>query len=230
MSPETRKGGKALDKTKGLLQTEWVAPTALRPHETAEVRDMLEKFTTKYYEGQMARDLASEQRLATELEEGLRAVPGVINQIRTETPIPHVPGIISPTHNRTGNEPSHTALLDPPVFYRNGPIVDRELWSSSSPSHSSSETSSASFAIMNPAVAPKPTEVGERIPTLFPGGWSPAVTEWALNTNVAELPATDSSAASSADAATSSNGDTETGLHAPFHRLPRFTFQPGNPE
>ncbi|KAF8158928.1 hypothetical protein K438DRAFT_1986103 [Mycena galopus ATCC 62051] len=246
MSSDMRR---ALDETKGPLQTEWVAPTALRPHETAEVREMLEKFTTEYDEGQAARNATSEQTLAKELEKSFHAVPmGTVNRIRTETPIPHVPSLISPTHNRS-NEPSHTALLDPPAFYRNGRVVDRELWSSSSPSDSITETSSDSYDMVN-TDAPTRIEVHERIPVLTLGGWSPAVTEWsveipdfmfnpawiideavarALNVTVAEPPAT-ASTASSTNATPSSNGDLESGLYAPYHRLPQFSFQPGNPE
>ncbi|KAF8196621.1 hypothetical protein K438DRAFT_1967626 [Mycena galopus ATCC 62051] len=244
--PITRR---ALDETKGPLQTEWVALTAFRSHETAEVRKMLEKFTTEYDEGQVARNMTSEQALAKELEKSFHAVPmGTVSRIRTETPIPHVTGIIPPTHN-CSNEPSHTALLDPPAFYCNGQVVDRELWSSSSPSDSNTETSSDSYNMVNPD-APTRMEVHERIPVLTPGGWSLAVTEWsvdtldfmlnpawiideavarALNATVAEPPAT-ASMASSTNATPSSNGDLESGLYVPYHHLPQFSFQPGNPE
>ncbi|KAF8130430.1 hypothetical protein K438DRAFT_1999408 [Mycena galopus ATCC 62051] len=253
MSPEMRK---LLEGAKGSLQTEWVAPTALRPYDTAQAREMLEQFTTEYDGKQTVRGELGERTLARELEEGLREMSSVTatDRVRTETPFPHVPGVIPPTHNRT-NEPSHTARLEPPVFYRRGKVVDRELWSSSSPSHSSSSTSSESFDIVDTATAPKLTGVQERISTLSPGEWSPAVTEWsvetpdfmfnpawvideavvrAFNASVAGPPTTSAasstSTTSSTDATTSSNGDAESGLHAPFHRLPQFSFQPGNSE
>ncbi|KAF8204371.1 hypothetical protein K438DRAFT_2015015, partial [Mycena galopus ATCC 62051] len=209
LSPEMRR---ALDGTRGPLQMEWAAPVVLRPHETAMVREMLESFTIE------------------ELKEGLRQVLSTaVDQARAETPFPHVPAAVIPTTDRT-NEPSHTACLDPPAFYRNGRVIDRELWSSSSPSHSSSDTSSSSFDIVNSAALLSQTDMGNRIRTLSPGEWSPAVTEWALNASVAEPPATASSAASSTDATPSLNGDTDPGFRAPYHRLPRFSFQPGNPE
>ncbi|KAF8150429.1 hypothetical protein K438DRAFT_2027101, partial [Mycena galopus ATCC 62051] len=212
LSSEMRR---ALDGTRGPLQVEWVAPAALRPHETAMVREMLESFTTEYDEERAIRDALSEQMLARELEEGLRQVPSTaVDQAHAETPFPHVPAAVIPTTDRT-NEPSHTARLDPPVFYRNGQVIDREF---------------GSFDIVNSTALPSQTDTGNRIFTLSPGEWSPAVTEWALNASVAEPPATASSAASSTDATPSSNGDTDPGFHAPYHRLPRFSFQPGNPE
>ncbi|KAF8146839.1 hypothetical protein K438DRAFT_2027960 [Mycena galopus ATCC 62051] len=248
LSPEVRR---ALDGTRGPLQVEWAAPAALRPHETAMVREMLESFTTEYDGERAMRDALSEQTLARELEEGLRQVTSTaVDRARAETPFPHVPAAVIPTADRT-NEPSHTARLDPPAFYRNGQVIDRELWSSSSPSHSSSDTSSGFFDIVNSAALPSQTDAGNRIRTLSPGEWSPAVTEWsvetpdfmfnptwvidvavarALHASVAEPPATASSAASSTDATSSSNEDTDPGFYAPYHRLPRFTFQPGNPE
>ncbi|KAF8210440.1 hypothetical protein K438DRAFT_1959705 [Mycena galopus ATCC 62051] len=251
MSPEMRR---VLDETKGPLQTEWVAPVALRPHETTNAwRELLESFTTEYEEEQEARKKRSEEMLVKELEEGLREMPSgsVADRARAGTPFPHSPAAIVPTHNRT-NEPSHTALLEPPVFYRRGQVVNRELWSSSSSYHStsSSESSNESYDLVDPVSAPGHVAVHERIPTVSPGEWSPAVTEWsvetpdfmfnptwvideaiarALNATVAEPPAT-ASTASSTNATSSSNGDVESGLHAPFHRLPQFTFQPGNSE
>ncbi|KAF8212174.1 hypothetical protein K438DRAFT_1957943 [Mycena galopus ATCC 62051] len=247
LSPEMRR---ALDNTRGPLQTEWVAPVALRPQETtAAIREILEKFTTEYDE-ERAREMASEEALAKELEEGLlQARNTATDRTRADTPFPHIPAAVASTHDRT-NEPSHTALLDPPVFHRRGRVVDRELWSSSSPSQSGSSTSSDSYENINSATFLHPTTAHERIPTLSPGGWSPAVTEWSVETPdfmfnptwvideavaralnaEAAAPPTTASTASSTNATTSSNGDDEPGLHAPFHRLPQFTFQPGNPE
>ncbi|KAF8189927.1 hypothetical protein K438DRAFT_1971425 [Mycena galopus ATCC 62051] len=247
LSPEMRR---ALDNTRGPLQTEWVAPVALRPQETtAAIREILEKFTTEYDE-ERAREMASEEALAKELEEGLlQARNTATDRTRADTPFPHIPAAVASTHDRT-NEPSHTALLDPPVFHRRGRVVDRELWSSSSPSQSGSSTSSDSYENINSATFLHPTTAHERIPTLSPGGWSPAVTEWSVETPdfmfnptwvideavaralnaEAAAPPTTASTASSTNTTTSSNGDDEPGLHAPFHHLPQFTFQPGNPE
>ncbi|KAF8205639.1 hypothetical protein K438DRAFT_1964059 [Mycena galopus ATCC 62051] len=117
LSPEMRR---VLDETKGPLQTEWVAPVALRPHETTDAwRELLESFTTEYDKEQEAKKKRSKEMLVKELEEGLRKTSSgsAADRARSGTPFPHSPAAIVPTHNCT-NEPSHTALLEPPVFYR----------------------------------------------------------------------------------------------------------------
>ncbi|KAF8211152.1 hypothetical protein K438DRAFT_1959335 [Mycena galopus ATCC 62051] len=221
LSPEMRR---ALDNTRGPLQTEWVAPVALRPQETtAAIREILEKFTTEYDE-ERAREMASEEALAKELEEGLlQARNTATDRTRADTPFPHIPAAVASTHDRT-NEPSHTALLDPPVFHRRGRVVDRELWSSSSPSQSGSSTSSDSYENINQR------------------RWSPAVTEWSVETPdfmfnptwvideavaralnaEAAAPPTTASTASSTNATTSSNETTSPGFmrhSTAFHSL-----------
>ncbi|KAF8200014.1 hypothetical protein K438DRAFT_1966350 [Mycena galopus ATCC 62051] len=228
-----------LDEMRGPLQTEWVAPTALQPHETpVALHEMLERFTNEYGEGPKEREEWNGQKSFREVEEG-----------PPQLSLPHSPATISPTHDRT-NEPSHTTLFDPPVFYRRRQVVDRELWSSSSPSHSASSSSNKSYDLVDPVPAPRHTAVHERIPTISPGGWSPAVTEWSvetpdfmfsptwvideavarvLNATAAEPPAT-ASMGSLTNTTPFLNGDAESGLHMPYHRLPQFTIQPGAPE
>ncbi|KAF8131336.1 hypothetical protein K438DRAFT_1998936 [Mycena galopus ATCC 62051] len=248
---------RAIEAAAGPLRTEWVAPTALHPQgSTAAFRELLESFTTEYDEERVAKEVSSEHNLAKELEEGLREVgPRSVNyQPGIGTPFPHNPAAVLPTSNRT-HEPSHTALLDPPTFPRRGKVVDRELWSSSSPSQSNSSVTSEttdSFDVVEVPPANGAPVTRERLETLLPGGWSPAVTEWsveipdflfnptlvideavarALRAASAGPPTTTASAASSTNATPSSSEEAEAEyVPGPFHRFPRLHLQPNDSE
>ncbi|KAF8211237.1 hypothetical protein K438DRAFT_1958360 [Mycena galopus ATCC 62051] len=219
---------RALDSMRSSMTTEWVAPAALRPSETpAAVRDMLERFTTEYDQELAARREPVEHRAMREFEEEFRGTPlsTATDRIRTETPFPHA------------FLPLTTALMSrptPPSSNRPSFIVMDTSWIASS------------------GRVPRPPTPA--LVTAVTREWSPAVTEWsvevpefmftptwiideavdrALNAVVAEPPAT-ASVTSSTNATPSSNGEDNSNesesRRASFHRLPRFTFQPGNPE